>query len=367
MSFEVGGKCLAFHGPLLYEAKILKIWDSEQKKVETLNDGSVTATVEGSDTDEVPVELADEDCYFIHYQGWKSTWDEWIGSDRIKEFNEDNVQLRKKLVEDARNAKKLQQKRKSTASGASSGPNRKKHASASSSSSSSSSSGGGGGGGGSKDESSKRSTSPQQNSNSNLNSYNKQIIIPISKITVHIPVKLKSKLVDDWEFITKDKKIIKLPQTENNINLILQNFKKYFITKKTNQLNSLINQSLMDEFIVGMKLYFNKILPKILLYRLERLQYDEILKKHGNNNLDLCNFYGSIHLLRLISILPELISTTTMDEQSVSVIVKHADILLSWLSTVEFNNFFNFDKIDQDGDSYYINTSSQYEGVALGM
>ena len=113
--FQLGGKCLAFHGPLLYEAKILKMWDPSTKTVTTWNsDPKDPKEVEKdviAEEDEIPPEIINFPCYFIHYQGWKSTWDEWIGNTRIREFNNENVELKKKLASDAKEAKKLQEQK----------------------------------------------------------------------------------------------------------------------------------------------------------------------------------------------------------------------------------------------------------------
>ena len=61
--FEKEEKVLCFHGPLLYEAKIL---DREYK-----------ALVEGEETGPH---------YFVHYKGWKQTWDEWVPETRALKY-----------------------------------------------------------------------------------------------------------------------------------------------------------------------------------------------------------------------------------------------------------------------------------------
>lgn len=102
--FALGGRCLAFHGPLMYEAKILKIWDPSSKMYTSIpNDkpgGSSQATKEikpqklGED-ESIPEEIINGKCFFIHYQGWKSSWDEWVGYDRIRAYNEENIAMKK--------------------------------------------------------------------------------------------------------------------------------------------------------------------------------------------------------------------------------------------------------------------------------
>jgi mortality factor 4-like protein 1 len=98
LSFSVGERVLCYHGPLIYESKILKgeVWDEATTKLETV----------GSH-------------YFVHYKGWKQTcvpahmlsslvlsdftvffcgsWDEWVPTARLLKYNEANLSLQKDL------------------------------------------------------------------------------------------------------------------------------------------------------------------------------------------------------------------------------------------------------------------------------
>lgn len=218
-------------------------------------------------------------------------------------------------------------------------------------------------------DSSNRKTSPPLPSSSTSQSYQHQVIQQqlhhhnnsFPRITLHIPMKLKSILVDDWESITKEKKIIKLP-CNRTVNSILDDYEAEQLSDPEN--NSLVFQSQLNEYCQGLKLYFNETLPRLLLYRLERLQYDNYLKEHLKETMEVSAVYGSVHLLRLISLLPELISTTTMDPQSCQLIIKQTENLLIWM-------VLHIDKLFDDktvgSEEYYVNTSSQYEGVALNM
>lgn len=71
--FAVNERCLCYHGPLVYEAKILKV--NPQPEPDTL--------------------------YQVHYKGWKQTWDEWVTAVRLLKFNETNIALQKKLMQTA--------------------------------------------------------------------------------------------------------------------------------------------------------------------------------------------------------------------------------------------------------------------------
>lgn len=327
MGFDLEGKCLAFHGPLLYEAKVLKIYDPETKSYSAAKqEGPVAAT----DEDEIPDALKDQQCFFIHYQGWKATWDEWVGHERIREYNEENLALKKQLAQEAKEEK--QKNRKKTAQKRKNEDVKKTQES-----------GGGGGGGGGGSSSSSNNKKAKRASRRLTEEKDRA-----PRITLHIPTQLKSMLVDDWEWITKNKKLLSLPAKKNASSIL-----NTYHSECSKKLASPIAQSQLDEFTSGLKLYLDKILPAMLLYRLERLQYDEYRDQPPSE------VYGAMHLLRLLSILPELLASTTMDEQSCHSIVAQSEKLLVWLH----------DNIDQylDTTRDYINTSSQYEGVALGM
>nr|2LRQ_A Chain A, NuA4 complex subunit EAF3 homolog [Drosophila melanogaster] len=67
--FVDGERVLCFHGPLIYEAKVLK-----------------------TKPDATPVE------YYIHYAGWSKNWDEWVPENRVLKYNDDNVKRRQELA-----------------------------------------------------------------------------------------------------------------------------------------------------------------------------------------------------------------------------------------------------------------------------
>lgn len=384
--FTIGGKCLAFHGPLLYEAKILRIWDPVSHKLidEGLSHNNKSNNL-AEDENEIypPEKVRNKQNYFIHYQGWKSTWDEWIGIDRIREYNNDNIALKKSLAQEARNNKKLKQqdsrKRKSGTSLISPVPitdsNKRRNTQSPdvvnkngvSSKPSVYYQSGIRNDKGLNDELMKKNI---QNNTISVSGDNGMNIFDStnSKFVLHIPVKLKAKLVDDWELVTKDKRICTLP-SKVTVNQLLVTYKK-----QTTKHMSLSEQFQLNEFVSGLVEYFEDALSKLLLYRLERLQYEVLLKQYKDNGKKLvkCDIYGALHLLRLISILPEMISGSTMDIQSSQLIIKQCERLLVWM-TINIDVVFPTLNPREDVDVLvnnakgYENTSSQYEGVALGL
>lgn len=57
------------------------------------------------------------------------------------------------------------------------------------------------------------------------------------------------------------------------------------------------NEELLEEVFDGLRIYFNKALGNILLYRFERHQYADIIRQMPDK--ELVDIYGAEHLLRL--------------------------------------------------------------------
>ncbi|KAI9849015.1 MAG: Esa1p-associated factor [Sclerophora amabilis] len=74
-------RALCFHHELLYEAKVLdsRHSDSTDKKS--------------------PMQ------YRVHYKGWKNTWDDWVPSDRLRKFTDENKELAMQLKKDMESAR----------------------------------------------------------------------------------------------------------------------------------------------------------------------------------------------------------------------------------------------------------------------
>ncbi|CAB4441732.1 unnamed protein product [Rhizophagus irregularis] len=73
--YQQGERILCYHGPMIYEAKIL---EADNKHPKTNLSGPH---------------------YLIHYKGWKNTWDEWVSEGRVLKFNDANLAKQKNLEE----------------------------------------------------------------------------------------------------------------------------------------------------------------------------------------------------------------------------------------------------------------------------
>ena len=68
----------------------------------------------------------------------------------------------------------------------------------------------------------------------------------------------------------------------------------------------------------GIKVYFDRALGTILLYRFERKQYDDIRAKYPETAAS--DLYGAEHLLRLFVRLPYLLAQTGVEESEMNLI-----------------------------------------------
>lgn len=204
-TYNAGETVLCYHGPLVYVAKVLKT----QAAV-----GDEKNTITGKDGQH----------YFVHYKGWKTTcvllrldglspqlcgrWDEWVPTERLLKDNEVNRALQKSLQKNA----------PATAAAA------RAHPKASTSSTAKDS-----GVGTSASATTRSGTRKETGTRGTKRGQDDVRLRPppsFSRATFHahgnpqldgnrrpemklnIPEQIKTKLVDDWEIVTKENKVI---------------------------------------------------------------------------------------------------------------------------------------------------------------
>ncbi|KAK5047874.1 hypothetical protein LTR84_006062 [Exophiala bonariae] len=153
-------------------------------------------------------------------------------------------------------------------------------------------------------------------------------------IRISVPDHLKNLLVDDWENVTKSMLLVPLP-SQAPANFILD---EYFNEEKTNRRLGSVEADILEEFCTGLKVYFEKSIGKILLYRFERPQLNEVRKLWESGKYKEWDgkgpgdCYGAEHLTRMIINLPEMIAQTNMDTESVSRLKSELSKFSTWLS-----------------------------------
>ncbi|KAL1540897.1 Protein mrg1 [Salvia divinorum] len=248
--FSEGEKVLAYHGPRIYEAKVQK---AEFRKNEWR--------------------------YFLHYLGWNKNWDEWVGMDRLMKYIEENIMKQQALDKKAGVDK-------NTKSGRSAQAKPKSSTDA-------------------KVDKEEAKTTATKGKKRKADSGIEDNPTTENLIKIQIPPSLKKRLVDDWEFITQQNKLVKLPRSPN-VDDILTKYLEHR-SKKDGMMTDVVG-----EILNGLRCYFDKALPALLLYKTERLQYREAV----SDNTSPSTIYGAEHLLRLFVKLPELLVYVKIDEET---------------------------------------------------
>ncbi|KAF7141274.1 hypothetical protein RHSIM_Rhsim06G0056800 [Rhododendron simsii] len=196
--------------------------------------------------------------FYVHYLGWKKSWDEWVSMDRLMKFTEENMQKQVVL-----------NKKKSTEKITKTGGARGK----------------------------KRKIDSVEKEKDNLT--------PEKLLNILLPSTLKKQLVDDCEFITHLGKLVRLPRNPN-VDDILKKYLDHRLKK-----DGAIADSI-EEILNGLRCYFDKALPAMLLYKSERQQYQDATADH----VPPSTVYGAEHLLRLFVKLPEMLCYANIEEET---------------------------------------------------
>ncbi|KAG9297721.1 hypothetical protein G9A89_011236 [Geosiphon pyriformis] len=280
LAFQVGEKILCYHGPMIYEAKILKAEVFTEKHPESSETGPH---------------------YLIHYKGWKNTWDEWVVESRVLKFNESNLAKQKALKSTF-----AQSKNKSTSTAAStssttmsSTPIKKLT-----------------------QESGVSSEKTKKRKRDSI--FDKNELIKRQKLALFdVPEPLRALLVHDWENINKYHLVVPLPR-KPSVQNIIEDYKRH-LQEKSGEIGEEA-----EEVLKGVKLYFNKSLSGRLLYRDERKQYNDLKSKFDPPEYD--NIYGAEHLLRLFVTFPDILTQSLLGDDIVGTLKEHI---------VDFLNFIN--------------------------
>jgi mortality factor 4-like protein 1 len=217
--YVVGEHCLCYHGPLIYEVKVLKVQYFELS-------GSPSG-IPGPH-------------YFVHYKGWKQTWDEFVAPGRLLKYNEENVRLRDRLKEQ----REAEIAAAAVASGSHGGAKGK------------SGTKDGAGARRAKDGVTARGTKRAREDDGDATYHHPRRV----EMKLTIPETLKSQLVDDWENVTNKNMLVTLPRSPS-VEEILQEFEEHIKkTKPPNVMNMKEPMKTLQTIVTGLRMYFDRAL-----------------------------------------------------------------------------------------------------------
>jgi len=303
---KVDEKVLAHHRNMLYEAKVLK------RKLKKTGEAS----------------------YFIHYKGWNNKWDELVDSDRLKRWTEENLKERDALAKKQGKGPGGEESKEGNAnSGKKSKSSSKKRKKKDDSDSE-------------EEEEEDDTVEADKPKAANSNGAKKEETDRVKcDIKIKIPGALKKQLVVDWEWVTRDKKLVDLPKKKHTVTSVMD---EYLTSKKRNT----NTQKITEEVVTGIKQYFDRAVGRVLLYKFERPQFKELQETKKANN---CDLYGPEHLLRLFVKLPELLASTDMEKEEVTVLQGKIGELVRFIDKKK-NDYFT--------ENAYITTDKDYHEKA---
>ena len=124
------------------------------------------------------------------------------------------------------------------------------------------------------------------------------------EIVIPLPQSLKTVLVDDFDYIDRQRKLVNIPARYSVDDLI----RDYVSYNKENT-----GSREVEEVCRGLRDYFNCTLGNQLLYKFERVQYADILKASPGELLS--SLYGPVHLLRLVTKLGPMLTSIDIGDQ----------------------------------------------------
>ncbi|XP_043830554.1 mortality factor 4-like protein 2 [Dromiciops gliroides] len=144
------------------------------------------------------------------------------------------------------------------------------------------------------------------------------------EIQIHLPKVLRSLLVQDWELVTLEKKLVTIP-ARKTVDAILT---EYATFQSNNQ--SIDKKCAISGLVSLIKEYFDMVLATQLLHKFERPQYAEILARYPN--CQMSQLYGGAHLIRLFPQMASILTSTSLNESSLNVLLSHLQDFLAYLA-----------------------------------
>ena len=145
------------------------------------------------------------------------------------------------------------------------------------------------------------------------------------EIRVSIPQDLRRFLLDDNDFVIRQKQLVPLPKPmEKSVKGILEEYTTHRLENPVG-----LKEGVLEEVTKGISEYFNVMLGTQLLYKFERPQYSDLMKEFPGKPMS--EIYGSEHLLRLFVKIGNVLSFANFDEKSLDFVINHIYDFLDWM------------------------------------
>ncbi|NXN02359.1 MO4L1 protein, partial [Sylvia borin] len=331
-----GERVLCFHGPLLYEAKCVKV-AIKDKQVKYFihysgwNKNSAMSLLLGTSSGDNQNHFLPELLIYVTQRPlpscpaggcWECSgiWDEWVPESRVLKYVDTNLQKQKELQK-ANQEQYAEGKMRGAAPGKKTSGLQQKNVEVKTKKNKQKTPGIG--------EGSSTSETPQpprkKRARVDPTVESEETFMNRVEVKVKIPEELKPWLVDDWDLITRQKQLFYLP-AKKNVDSILEDYANY----KKSRVNTDNKEYAVNEVVAGIKEYFNVMLGTQLLYKFERPQYAEILADHPD--APMSQVYGAPHLLRLFVRIGAMLAYTPLDEKSLALLLNYLHDFLKYLA-----------------------------------
>ncbi|XP_027266766.1 mortality factor 4-like protein 1 isoform X7 [Cricetulus griseus] len=328
--FQEGERVLCFHGPLLYEAKCVKVaikdkqvkyfihysgWNKKSAVRPRRSEKSLKTR-----EDIVALFPVPEGAPSVHHPLLTSSWDEWVPESRVLKYVDTNLQKQRELQK-ANQEQYAEGKMRGAAPGKKTSGLQQKNVEVKTKKTKQKTPGNGDGG------STSETPQPPRKKRARVDPTveNEETFMNRVEVKVKIPEELKPWLVDDWDLITRQKQLFYLP-AKKNVDSILEDYANY----KKSRGNTDNKEYAVNEVVAGIKEYFNVMLGTQLLYKFERPQYAEILADHPD--APMSQVYGAPHLLRLFVRIGAMLAYTPLDEKSLALLLNYLHDFLKYLA-----------------------------------
>ncbi|XP_041910668.1 mortality factor 4-like protein 1 [Arvicola amphibius] len=328
--FQEGERVLCFHGPLLYEAKCVKVaikdkqvkyfihysgWNKKSAVRPRRSEKSLKTR-----EDIVALFPVPEGAPSVHHPLLTSSWDEWVPESRVLKYVDTNLQKQRELQK-ANQEQYAEGKMRGAAPGKKTSGLQQKNVEVKTKKNKQKTPGNGDGG------STSETPQPPRKKRARVDPTveNEETFMNRVEVKVKIPEELKPWLVDDWDLITRQKQLFYLP-AKKNVDSILEDYANY----KKSRGNTDNKEYAVNEVVAGIKEYFNVMLGTQLLYKFERPQYAEILADHPD--APMSQVYGAPHLLRLFVRIGAMLAYTPLDEKSLALLLNYLHDFLKYLA-----------------------------------